>query len=110
MLAKGNILIIANALGAEGMGQAGASNSAFTEAECDAVRDWVQAGGSLLLITDHAPFGSAAESLAKRFGVDMSKGYTFKSSDRSFRACNHGKGSLLGRSGLAQRETNCLTR
>ncbi|HEY3700934.1 MAG TPA: hypothetical protein VGL32_01630, partial [Acidimicrobiales bacterium] len=30
----------------------------------------------LLLITDHAPFGSAAESLSKRFGVDMSKGYT----------------------------------
>jgi hypothetical protein len=28
------------------------------------------------LITDHAPFGSAAESLAKRFGVDMSKGFT----------------------------------
>ena len=59
-----------------GWASAGASNSAFTEAECDAVRDWVQDGGSLLLITDHAPFGSAAESLAKRFGVDMSKGYT----------------------------------
>ena len=76
LLAKGDILIIANALGAAGMGQPGAANSAFTDAECDAVRDWVQAGGSLLLITDHAPFGSAAESLAKRFGVDMSKGYT----------------------------------
>jgi hypothetical protein len=76
LLAKGDILIIANALGAAGMGQPGASNSAFTEAECDAVRDWVRSGGSLLLITDHAPFGSAAESLAKRFGVDMSKGYT----------------------------------
>jgi hypothetical protein len=75
-LAKGHILIIANALGAAGMGQAGAANSAFTDAECDAVRDWVRAGGSLLLITDHAPFGSAAQSLAKRFGVDMSKGYT----------------------------------
>jgi hypothetical protein len=76
MLAKGNILIIANAVGAERMGQAGAANSAFTEAESDAVRDWVQAGGSLLLITDHAPYGLAAESLARRFGVDMSKGYT----------------------------------
>jgi hypothetical protein len=76
LLSKGEILIIANALGAQGMGAPGASNSAFTDAECDAVRDWVQAGGSLLLITDHAPFGSAAESLARRFGVDMSKGYT----------------------------------
>ena len=76
LLSKGEILIIANALGADGMGANGASNSAFTEAECDAVRDWVREGGSLLLITDHAPFGSAAQSLANRFGVDMSKGYT----------------------------------
>jgi hypothetical protein len=76
LLSKGDILIIANALGAEGMGADGASNSAFSEAECNAVRDWVQEGGSLLLITDHAPFGSAAQSLANRFGVDMSKGYT----------------------------------
>ena len=76
MLRKGDILIIANALGAEGMGQPGAANPAFTDAECDAVRDWVQDGGTLLFITDHAPFGSAAESLAKRFGVDMSKGAT----------------------------------
>lgn len=76
VLAKGNILIIANALGAEGMGTPNAAHSAFTDAECDAVRDWVKGGGSLLLITDHAPFGSAAESLAGRFGVDMSKGFT----------------------------------
>ena len=30
----------------------------------------------MLLITDHAPFGEAAEPLSKEFGVDMSKGYT----------------------------------
>jgi hypothetical protein len=76
LLSKGDILIIANALGADGMGADGAANSAFTDAECDAVRDWVREGGSLLLITDHAPFGSAAQSLANRFSVDMSKGYT----------------------------------
>jgi hypothetical protein len=76
VLAKADILIIANALGSGGLGQAGAAGPAFTEAECDAVRDWVHAGGSLLLITDHAPFGSAAEPLARRFGVDMSKGFT----------------------------------
>ena len=56
----------------EGFGHPAAS--AFTDAECDAVRDWVGDGGSLLLIADHAPFGSAAESLARRFGVAMSKG------------------------------------
>jgi hypothetical protein len=76
VLEKGDILVIANALGAENMGDPAAANPAFTDAECDAVRDWVQAGGSLLLITDHAPMGSAAENLSRRFRVDMSKGYT----------------------------------
>ncbi len=74
VLSKGDILVIANALGAERMGMPEASNPAFTDAECDAVRDWVQGGGSLLLITDHAPMGSAAQCLAKRFGVNLSTG------------------------------------
>ncbi len=71
-----DILIISNALGASAMSAAEAGNPAFTDEECDAVRDWVKAGGSLLLIADHAPMGGAAEILSKRFGVDMSKVYT----------------------------------
>ena len=71
------ILVIANALGAEDIDEDGAERPAFTEEECDVVREWVKNGGSLLLIADHAPFGAAAESLGKRFGVEMSKGYTF---------------------------------
>jgi nitrogen fixation-related uncharacterized protein len=71
-LANYSILVISNALTADEL----AGSSAFTDAECDAVRDWVQAGGSLLLITDHAPTGAAAESLAQRFDVEMSKGMT----------------------------------
>ena len=70
VLQKGDILVIANALSAEEW----TPDPAFTDAECDAVRDWVKDGGSLLLITDHAPFGSAAEGLAKRFGVKLSTG------------------------------------
>ncbi|HKC62799.1 MAG TPA: hypothetical protein VKB86_04145 [Pyrinomonadaceae bacterium] len=71
-----DVLVIVNALGAEKQADDNAANPAFTDEECDAVRDWVRAGGSLLLIADHAPFGAAAENLAKRFGVDMSKGHT----------------------------------
>jgi len=71
------VLVIANALGGEDMDEEDAANSAFTDIECDAVRDWVRGGGSLLLIADHAPFGGAAENLAKRFDVDMSKGFTY---------------------------------
>jgi hypothetical protein len=70
-----NLLIIANAIG--GQWDAGSyARPGFTEAEADAVRDWVTEGGSLLLIADHAPMGVAAENLARRFGVTMSKGFT----------------------------------
>jgi hypothetical protein len=69
------VLIIANALGAEEVDDEGADHSAFTDDECEALRKWVHSGGSLLLIADHAPFGGAAENLAKRFGVELGKGY-----------------------------------
>jgi len=69
------VLIIANALGAEEMDDEGADQPAFTEAECDAVGAWVRGGGALLLIADHAPFGAAAQNLAKRFEIQMSKGF-----------------------------------
>lgn len=71
-----NILVISNALGAERMNAPEASNAAFADAECDAVRDWVKAGGALLLIADHAPMGAANQILADRFGVNMSKMFT----------------------------------
>jgi hypothetical protein len=71
-----DILVISNALGAPQMGTPEASNPAFTDEECDAVRDWVRAGGSLLLIADHAPMGAANQRLGERFGVEMSKMFT----------------------------------
>jgi hypothetical protein len=70
------ILVISNALGDPRMGASEASNPAFTNEECDAVRDWVRAGGALLLIADHAPMGSANQILGQRFGIDMSKMFT----------------------------------
>jgi hypothetical protein len=41
-------------------------------------RDWVREGGSLLLIADHTPFGTAAYHLAIRFGAAMGKGWVFE--------------------------------
>ena len=70
-LAATDILVISNARGKP------APANAFTAAEADTVRDWVAGGGSLLLIADHTPFGSAAADLAGRFGVTMGKGYAF---------------------------------
>jgi hypothetical protein len=70
------VLIIVNALGAEDEDEEGAERPAFTEEESDVVRDWVRGGGSLLFIADETPYGSAAEILAKRFELDLSKGST----------------------------------
>jgi hypothetical protein len=70
------VLVVADAVGSAQLKSPSASASAFRIPECDAVRDWVKEGGSLLLIADHAPYGSAMDSLAVRFGVDFGKGYT----------------------------------
>jgi len=75
-LATFKVLIIADALGAEEMDDEGADRSAFTDEECDTVREWVKNGGALLLAAGQTPFAGAAENMAKRFGVDMSKGNT----------------------------------
>ena len=81
-LAEANVLVIADPLGSGtggngGAGGTAAGHPAFTAAECDAVYQWVQAGGALLLVADPAPAGRAAAILAKRFGVEMSQGETF---------------------------------
>jgi hypothetical protein len=70
------ILIIVNPLGAEDVDDEGAERPAFTTNEVEAVNDWVRDGGALLLIVDAVPFSSAAEILASRLGIEMSKGET----------------------------------
>jgi hypothetical protein len=69
------VLVIANALGGDGMQARDAARPAFTPQEVAAVRRWVEHGGSLLLIADHAPFGAAAEEMGRAFGVAMGKGF-----------------------------------
>lgn len=69
-----DLLVIVNASGPPGQ----KDRSPFTSKECDAVCDWVKAGGGLLLITDHAPFGAAVAELAQRFDVDVTRGHTIE--------------------------------
>ena len=45
--------------------------SAFSGSEIDALVDWVEAGGALLLGTEHMPFAGAAEELASAFGIEV---------------------------------------
>lgn len=75
VLDRYQILIIANATGAEGGGPK-AAEPAFTESECQAVDAWVKGGGALLLITDQNHWGAASRRLGNRFGIEMSQGVT----------------------------------
>jgi hypothetical protein len=62
-----SILVVANALGPAPHEAA----PAFSPAEEQALAQWVDSGGSLLLIADHAPFGAAAQRLAAQFKIRM---------------------------------------
>lgn len=53
----------------------GVSNPAFTSEEVGVVRDWVAAGGALLLVADHYPFGASAAALGAALGVKMHQGF-----------------------------------
>ena len=49
--------------------------SAFNDEEIEAVRNWVENGGSLLLVADHMPFAGAASKLASQFGFTLHNGF-----------------------------------
>ena len=66
------VLVIADAMGAPFAFMDAAHHPAFTSAECDAVAQWVEGGGALLLVADRPAAGNASQELANRFGVRMS--------------------------------------
>jgi hypothetical protein len=88
-----DVLVVSNAFGPEGH----EDQTAFSTSEIAAVGDWVQAGGSLLLIADHWPCGGAAAKLSQAFGVDMSQGVTEDTTN-----------CALSTSGSGQREPTTL--
>jgi hypothetical protein len=50
--------------------------SAFSSEEIEAIREYVEAGGALLLLADHAPLGGGSAELAKSFGFEFLNGHT----------------------------------
>ena len=70
------VLVIVNPLGAEDIDDEGADGPAFTPAECDVVANWVNGGGSVLLLVDPGHFASSAEILASKLEVELNKGHT----------------------------------
>jgi hypothetical protein len=65
-----SVLVLALARGANDAND----DPAYSEAEATVIEGWVRTGGSVLLVTDHWPYGSAMSSLARRFGVAMGMG------------------------------------
>ena len=56
--------------------------SAFTQAEIQVVRKWVENGGSLFLIADHMPFSGAAAEMAAAFGFEFTNGFVIHDSTK----------------------------
>lgn len=70
-----DVLVISDALPPDSdSASAAGPRSAFTPAEIAALRTWVSAGGALLLIADHNPWGGAAAALANVFGASFHNG------------------------------------
>jgi hypothetical protein len=82
VLSRYDLVIIVNAAGPH----TNRAAQAFSEEECDALRDWVSGGGALLLITDHAPYSAAVAGLSKRFAFEISNGYTIDASHHNTEA------------------------
>ena len=51
--------------------------AAFSAKEITVIKQWVEDGGSLLLIADHMPFAGAASDLGKAFGFEFLNGFAF---------------------------------
>jgi len=51
---------------------------AFTPEECTVVKNWVDAGGALLLASDYAPTAKSAVTLASEFGISFLDGFAIE--------------------------------
>jgi hypothetical protein len=95
-LANIDILVIANAVNERNVDDWSLPTpSAFTAEEVEAVRGWVDRGGSLLLIVDHMPFSGAAAELGAAFGIEFNNGFAFGTPDEGqiiFEAASGGLG------------------
>lgn len=72
------ILVIANAMPDSSAEWKLPAKSAFDQKEIEAVKKWVEAGGSLLLIADHMPFAGQATQLSQAFGFNFIDGFAMR--------------------------------
>ena len=75
-LSQCRILVIANALDSSNLNKwILPTPSAFSDKEIATIKNWVENGGSLLLIADHMPFAGAAYKLGNAFGFEFLNGF-----------------------------------
>ncbi|MBX2927810.1 MAG: DUF4350 domain-containing protein [Saprospiraceae bacterium] len=90
------ILVISNALDSSNARNWNLPNpSAFSADEIEAVNQWVETGGRLLLIADHMPFAGAAEALAQSFGIEFLNCFANDNRRRNFERFFPENGTLL---------------
>ena len=83
-LGQGDIYVIANAIAeSDQKGWKLPAEQAFTEIEIEAIRLWVEEGGSLLLIADHMPFPGSVADLAAAFDILFGNGFLYDTEDNS---------------------------
>jgi hypothetical protein len=86
LLQTAKVLVVSDALGFTGwLGSFGVRirGNAFHGDEVEAVRDWVRAGGSVLLVADRPPAVDAARPLASALGVSIA--------DEAYRELDRGR-------------------
>jgi hypothetical protein len=94
-LAGAQVLVIANALHESDVEEWALPNpSAFTDAEVDAVVEWVRQGGALLLIADHMPFPAAAAELGEALGFEFLNGFAMVPDVKGPAAFDRAEGTL----------------
>ncbi len=84
LLDEAGVFVVANAVkGGEDSEWSLPTPPALEPAEIRVLVQWVELGGSLLLIADHMPFPGSVAQLADAFGVVFLNGFAKKSFDKS---------------------------
>lgn len=95
-LAEARVLVIANCVAEANRKKWVLPNpSAFEADEIETIRDWVEGGGSLLLIADHMPFPGATAELAAEFGLLFGNGFAMSESDEGRLTFRREEGTLI---------------
>lgn len=85
-LKRADIIVIANALDKNRTDWLPPYGKALSQNEVEALKNWIEQGGSLFLVADHAPFPKVIDNLALELGFKFSNGHV---GDATFSKSNY---------------------